>query len=167
MKYLNSFTKNITKSFNSMPFLYIGLGCLLIAFIFYNNQKGRFLSPLSNHFSPSNYESSIPNNNDGNGEPLIGNDLAMSQPSEIVNDQSNDLNPNELLPSNGSSDLNNQNFLMASAGQHMGVNTVGTSLRNANLQLRSEPPNPRTNVSPWMQTTITPDLERRPLEDCA
>jgi hypothetical protein len=50
------------------------------------------------------------------------------------------------------------------AGKHIGVNTVGQSLRNANRQLRSEPPNPQVNVSPWQNTTIGPDLIRRPLE---
>ena len=53
------------------------------------------------------------------------------------------------------------------AGFHVGVNTVGQSLRNANLQIRSEPANPVTNVSPWLNTTISPDLERRPLEICS
>tara|TARA_Y100001935_G_C17241070_1_gene475730 strand:+ start:42 stop:1040 length:999 start_codon:yes stop_codon:yes gene_type:complete len=50
------------------------------------------------------------------------------------------------------------------AGYHVGVNSVGQSLRNANQQLRSEPPNPQTEVSPWMNSTIGPDLQRRPLE---
>ena len=53
---------------------------------------------------------------------------------------------------------------MLDSSYHVGVNTVGQSLRNANLQLRSEPPNPQGNVSPWMNTTIGPDLPRRPLE---
>lgn len=54
------------------------------------------------------------------------------------------------------------NFL--GAGYHIGVNSVGQSLRNSNLQLRSEPPNPQSQVSPWLNTTIAPDLQRRPLE---
>ena len=54
---------------------------------------------------------------------------------------------------------------MLDAGFHVGVNTVGQSLRNANRQLRSEPPNPQVNVSPWMMSSIGPDLLRRPLED--
>ena len=45
----------------------------------------------------------------------------------------------------------------------MGINTVGTSLRNANLGLRAEPANPQTQVGPWMQTTIAPDTIRKPL----
>ena len=57
--------------------------------------------------------------------------------------------------------LKGVNFL--DAGFHVGVNTVGQSLRNANLNLRAEPPNPRVQVSPWMNTTIDEDLTRRPL----
>jgi len=58
--------------------------------------------------------------------------------------------------------LSDQNFL--NAGYHIGVNTVGQSLRNANRQLRSDPPCPRSQVSPWMQSTIESDTNRRPLE---
>jgi hypothetical protein len=62
----------------------------------------------------------------------------------------------------GQGDVKDQNFL--NAGFHVGINTVGTSLRNPNMQLRSEPPNPQVKVSPWNQTTIESDLNRRPLE---
>jgi hypothetical protein len=83
------------------------------------------------------------------------------------------LNPTELLPHDdasmwaqmnpaGSGDLQGKNFL--SAGALIGVNTVGQSMRNSNLQLRAEPPNPQVGVSPWLNTTIEPDLSRRPLE---
>lgn len=81
-------------------------------------------------------------------------------------------NPAELLPSGnnawgklnpaGEGDLQNVNLLKA--GYHTGVNTVGNTLRNANLQVRSEPPNPVDKVSPWNNTTISPDLMRVPLE---
>lgn len=53
---------------------------------------------------------------------------------------------------------------LLNSGHHLGVNTVGTSMRNSNRGLRSEPPNPQVRVSPWLQTTIAPDLLRRPLE---
>ena len=85
----------------------------------------------------------------------------------------NQLTPTELLPQDvnstwaaanpvGAGDIQGKNFL--SAGALIGVNTVGQSLRNANLQLRSEPANPQVNVGPWQQSTIEPDLQRRPLE---
>ena len=37
-------------------------------------------------------------------------------------------------------------------------------MRNPNLQIRSEPANPQVKVSPWLQSTIEPDSNRRPLE---
>lgn len=85
----------------------------------------------------------------------------------------NQLAPQELLPNDpnskwaqvnpmGSGDIAGKNFL--NAGSLIGVNTVGQSLRNASWDLRSEPPNPQVQVSPWMQSTIEPELQRRPLE---
>lgn len=81
--------------------------------------------------------------------------------------------PQELLPHDNSSlwaqvnpqgvgSLKDKNFLQA--GHHIGINTVGQTLRNANLQLRSEPANPQAHVSPWLQSTIEPDMNRKPLE---
>jgi len=83
------------------------------------------------------------------------------------------LTPTELLPADqntiyaqqnpmGVGSLKGKNFL--SAGALIGVNTVGQSLRNANLQLRSEPPNPQVPVSIFLQSTIGPDVSHRPLE---
>ena len=82
-------------------------------------------------------------------------------------------NPSDLLPQDknsqwaqlnpaGKGDLANINLLKA--GYHIGIDTVGQSLRNANLQIRSEPPNPQINVGPWNQSTIEPDFMRPPLE---
>jgi hypothetical protein len=67
----------------------------------------------------------------------------------------------QLNPS-GTGELASVNLLQA--GYHIGIDTVGQTLRNANLQLRSEPPNPQMNVGPWNNTTISPDLMRVPLE---
>ena len=83
------------------------------------------------------------------------------------------LSADELLPSDNSSlwaqvnpagegSLKDRNFLQS--GYHIGINTVGQTLRNANLQLRSEPPCPQVRVSPWIQSTIEPDVSRLPFE---
>ena len=83
------------------------------------------------------------------------------------------LNAIELLPQDtnsqwaqvnptGAGDMIGKNML--SAGALIGVNTIGQSLRNANYQLRAEPPPPQVQVSPWQQSTIEPDLQRRALE---
>tara|TARA_B100001093_G_C26727233_1_gene970506 strand:- start:232 stop:1098 length:867 start_codon:yes stop_codon:yes gene_type:complete len=60
--------------------------------------------------------------------------------------------------------LANQVFLSPTGV--IGANPTQNSLRNGNLQLRSEPPNPMLNVGPWMNSTIYPDLLRKPLEGC-
>lgn len=62
----------------------------------------------------------------------------------------------------GEGSLKDRNFLQS--GYHIGINTVGQTLRNANLQLRSEPPCPQIKVSPWLQSSIEPDVSRRPME---
>jgi hypothetical protein len=62
----------------------------------------------------------------------------------------------------GTGDIHDQNYL--TAGYHVGINTVGQTLRNANLQLRSEIPNPQNAVSPWGNSTIEPDLRQYTLE---
>lgn len=62
----------------------------------------------------------------------------------------------------GQGDVQGQNFL--TAGFHIGINTVGQSLRNPNLQLRSEPPIPKVDIGPWNQSTMEFDTSRRHLE---
>ena len=86
--------------------------------------------------------------------------------------QMDTVSPEDLLPNADSEniwdtpanpgDISGANFL--DAGHHVGVNTVGQSLRNANRQLRSEPPNPQVKVCPWNQSTIEPDTNRLPME---
>ena len=92
----------------------------------------------------------------------------------VINTCGNDiLTSAELLPSDAKSTwsevtpvnpggLENKNFL--DAGFHIGINTVGQSLRNANRQLRSDPPIPKVEVSIWNRSTIESDDNRRPLE---
>jgi hypothetical protein len=45
----------------------------------------------------------------------------------------------------------------------IGINTIGTTLRVANLDLRSAPVVPKVVVSPWLQSTVEPDLNVRPI----
>jgi len=41
--------------------------------------------------------------------------------------------------------------------RHVGVDTQGSSMKNATHDIRGEPANPKMNVSPWMQSSIQPD----------
>jgi hypothetical protein len=94
------------------------------------------------------------------GAPSTCNTANIQNPSELLpkdkNSQWAQLNPS------GKGELANVNLLRA--GYHIGIDTIGQSLRNANLQIRSEPPNPQLYVGPWNQTTIEPDFMRPPLE---
>ena len=86
--------------------------------------------------------------------------LPVANPSDLLprdtNNQWGSLNPS------GSGDLLGQNLL--SATFLTGIDTIGNTMKNANLQLRSEPPNPQLNIGPWNQSTFAPDLMRTPLE---
>ena len=86
--------------------------------------------------------------------------LPVANPADLLprdsNNQWGSLNPS------GTGDLQGQNLL--SATFLTGIDTIGNTMKNANLQLRSEPPNPQLNVGPWNQSTFAPDLMRTPLE---
>ena len=83
--------------------------------------------------------------------------------------------PNGLLPIDTNSQwssLNPANMTqgcilngdMLQAGYHIGLDTIGQTMKNANLQLRSDPIIPKQEVGPWNQSTYEPDYGRIPLE---
>jgi hypothetical protein len=84
-------------------------------------------------------------------------------------------NPSDLLPKDQNSQwsalnpsaMNKGDILMPDllqAGYHIGLDTIGQTLRNPNLQLRSDPVISKADVGPWNNSTIEPDLGRVPLE---
>jgi hypothetical protein len=94
------------------------------------------------------------------GMPPSCTKQAVVDPKQLLPRDSN--NSFSQMNPGGAGDI--QNVSLLKAGYHIGINTVGQSLRNANLQIRSEPANPQVNIGPWNQTTIGPDLARRALE---
>jgi len=84
-------------------------------------------------------------------------------------------NPSDLLPKDSNSkwaslnpsSMNQGDIMMPEllqAGYHIGLDTIGQTLRNPNLQLRSDPIIPKADVGPWNASTIEPDYGRVPLE---
>lgn len=73
--------------------------------------------------------------------------------NDVVRDDAFDLAPKKMT---------DQQFVFDA--NKYGENTQGSSLRNANQQLRSDPPIEKTIVCPWMNSTIEPDPYRLPLE---
>jgi hypothetical protein len=104
--------------------------------------------------------SSVNGSASNGGMPSACNKPNMTNPADLLpkdnNSQWAQLNPA------GKGDLANINLLKA--GYHIGIDTVGQTLRNANLQIRSEPPNPQVSVGPWNLSTIESDFMRPPLE---
>jgi hypothetical protein len=134
------------------------------------NNKGGSASCCSG--SGSNYAASAPLGHNEMNASVSGiqtnqHGLAPSCTSKAIAD------PSQLLPKDangtfskmnpmGSGDVKDVSLLRA--GYHIGINTVGQSMRNANLQIRSEPANPQLQTGPWNTSTIGPDFNRRPLE---
>ena len=170
------------KSLNSEKVLGL-IGLLFLVFVLYNYSSGKNLfrsnmqplnpskvgenKSITNVVGASNKNSYAPFNG-----AAASNNVTSSTSSVALNKPA--ANPSDLLPSDsnsawaslnpvGNSDLQNINLLNPT--QVVGINTQGSSLRNANLQLRSEPSNPRTNTNcPWNISTIEEDKFRKPLE---
>jgi hypothetical protein len=117
---------------------------------------------------PSGNEVFSPVSNAGALSQPVGSPIPSCFPRDRLS--ADDLLPKDAADSRwaqmnpaGQGDIANVNFL--TAGYQIGIDTVGSSKKNGNLQLRSDPPAPQVVVSPWMQSTIEPsDINRRPLE---
>jgi hypothetical protein len=163
---------------------------LLWAIYNYSGNKSMFpeymsSSSGSNVGSNSNRKNKGSRNGPGGGVPMAVDDSSIYNQLDSVSASASssiglppncsgqaNINPADLLPKDNNSSWNMKpmgsgDFLgvnLLNAGYLIGVDTVGSSLRNANMQIRSEPPNPQLRVSPWMNTTIEPDPFRAPLE---
>ena len=161
------FLGKIRKMFNvNLMIALLGIVGLIVLVNQVVKKKATSEEALSNSLSPAEFSELEPSSEEKNGN---FSNIEETQNNMLVNSN----NPEELLPADqnnewsklnpvGTGDLNNVNLLKA--GYHTGIDTVGSSMRNANLQVRSEPPNPTTKVSPWLETTIEPDTMRLPLE---
>ena len=151
--------------------LLFGLIVLAVILMKYNQSKSSSKEKMTSNYSQAIYDmsSNAPMMSMGPQQPVM--DIQSPTPPSNCNNQVN-LNPSDLLPKDihsewsdvnpASNDLKNVNLL--TANQMIGINTVSSSLRNANYQERSEPIIPKTDVGPWYHSTIEPDLYRRPLE---
>ena len=156
---------------------------LLYAYYRYSNEKSITTDGLENRVKDVNLAGSGPcGSSYGEGANNLGRNAGPAAVNGIVTNggqvpqpcaRQETIDPKDLLPSDSNSKFAQMNprgqgdlmgVSLLEAGHHIGINTVGQSLRNANLQLRSEPANPQMNVGPWQQSTIGPDLNRRPLE---
>ena len=162
-----------------------GIGCVLIvlvicyiAYMFFNNlmSKGSMGSELMTQERQKAYNNASSNPTPSEDVSTSGNEVysSVTDSNNLSGVPPSSQNPSDLLPSDmnsqwaelnpsGKGELANINLLKA--GYNIGIDTIGQSLRNANLQIRSEPPNPQIpNVSVWNQSTITPNMMQVPFE---
>jgi hypothetical protein len=169
-----SFLSDLEKTVRANHILVI-LGAIVLVYAVYNYSDQKFVVPYEplqveagnrQHTAPpqaqgaSGYTAVDPMTGQGGAPPAGAANLPVANPSDLLprdsNNQWGSLNPA------GSGDLLGQNLL--SATFLTGIDTIGNTMKNANLQIRSEPPNPQLNVGPWNQSTFAPDLMRTPLE---
>jgi len=186
MTVLNKLSKGIN---NEQVLGVIALLFVVYAFYKYSEGKNILQSPMTS-LNPASYSSnpSIENvssqsitNSNSTYAPYNGNSNSQIATSADSASAINQLvstkavsNPADLLPNSSANDWSNlnpvsssdlRNINLLNPTQLVGINTQGSSLRNSNLQIRSEPANPRTNTNcPWNISTIETDTFRRPLE---
>ena len=169
---------NNSKSFFNV-ILVLGLIILIVVIYNYNSKK----TTKDNMYNSVTGQDAS-NTMVGSGTTNPGNIIGMDAIDNFMNVSGLNTNgsaascnqkttdPSDLLPKDMNSDWSNvnpanadlKNINLLSAGQLIGINTVGSSLRNPSLQERSEPVIPKTNIGPWNQSTIDADTLRRPLE---
>ena len=167
-----SFLSDLEKTLRTNHILVI-FGAIVLVYAVYTYSDQKFVVPYeplqsdvkNRQRTPEVSQQPAPVVMDGmsgqSGAPPAGaSQLPVANPADLLprdsNNQWGSLNPS------GSGDLQGQNLL--SATFLTGIDTIGNTMKNANLQLRSEPPNPQLNVGPWNQSTFAPDLMRTPLE---
>jgi hypothetical protein len=169
----SGFTKFFTRD---KIIIFIALLILGYALFAYSDSKSRFFDNYEGGYADADAIKT-------SGQPAAQQSLnqqqqAISQKQSLGNGgyaTQTVANPSDLLPVDQNSQwaaLNpvaaNQGSIvmpdLLQAGYHIGLDTIGQTLRNANLQLRSDPIIPKQDVGPWMNSTIEPDLARTPLE---
>jgi hypothetical protein len=168
-----SFLSDLEKTLRTNHILVI-LGAIVLVYAVYTYSDQKFVVPYESLESDAkNRQATTANTTQQLGSPNVNgmtgqtgalaanaSQLPVANPADLLprdtNNQWGSLNPS------GSGDLQGQNLL--SATFLTGIDTIGNTMKNANLQLRSEPPNPQLNVGPWNQSTFAPDLMRTPLE---
>ena len=159
--------KNIqSKLFSGKTVPILILIVLVVALFYYSSSKGSILDKMSG--APASPTADT---------PLASASLAAAPPAAPSTNAGGYAlqpiaNPDELLPKDQNSQwaalnpmgtaVNTPDLLQA--GYHIGLDTIGQTLKNANYQLRSDPIIEKKDIGPWLQSTIEPDYGRVPLE---
>lgn len=185
---LKELSQGVSKFFTNERILVLVIFLILVwGLLAYSGSKSLRVDTFGN--SPQHYNTEVAGamhpvehatfdmheNNALEGYSHVNNDDEEEDHNETHGGHSGAADPSDLLPNDENSQwsalnpnsMNKGDVLMPDllqAGYHIGLDTIGQTLRNANLQLRSDPVIPKSLVGPWNQSTIEPDLGRVPLE---
>ena len=174
----------LSKLFGSKMVPVILLVVAAAALLLYSSDKGSVFDQMSdgaysNHVAPSDPQSSLPAATAPAGLATGGGPYALHGPAAPPlsagggNAMREVANPADLLPKDHNSQwaalnpINQGNIAMPDllqAGYHIGLDTIGQTMKNPNLQLRSDPIIEKKSVSPWNNSTTEADYARVPLE---
>lgn len=157
---LKSLQKGLSKFFtNDKIMLLLVLAILAFAIYSYGMQKDFIRDNMTEGNKPTDEEMA---------------EDAVEGPAPPVEDAPAAMATEQLLPKNTEgfdtcnfATIDAQNIQapdLLEAGHHIGLDTIGQSLRNANQQLRSDPVISKVDVGPWHNSTIEADVTRVPLE---
>ena len=172
---------------NDRIMIFAVFGILVVFLLWYSGNKHSFMDNMDSPYGlVKNHDNIIKNYGSPPDPDTVTSDTiphvaTSSQPVVIASDVQNGYSsvntndPSELLPHDTNSELDYLNPIsntqggamipdLLQAGYHIGLDTVGQTMKNANLQLRSDPYIQKTIVGPWNQSTVEPDVMRVPLE---
>ena len=171
---MDGFLTGFQKFFNKDRLMLLGIFlCLAVFLLSYSNGK---LMVMDNMDVGTTASTKTSTSEDASSEPTQATQRSTPESAQIAESGyavKPVANPSDLLPVDKNSQWASLNPVDASnpqmpdmlkAGYHEGFNSIGNTLKNANLQLRSDPIISKQDVGPWNQSTIEPDLTRVPLE---
>jgi hypothetical protein len=183
--YINKMFKEIQAGLSKfmgkrwIPIVLVLIVCF--ALITYSTSKNNILDRMSDGSTGMNSGSSVMENKpSGNMSPPPMSPQAQPEHARQPSASSGDgydmqpvANPSDLLPKDINSQwsalnpVNQNNVAMPDllqAGYHIGLDTIGQTMKNPNLQIRSDPIIQKRDVGPWNNSTTEADYARVPLE---
>lgn len=129
------------------------LAVLAVGIIYNYGEKFTASEPMETSEGDASMESSETSDVDTTEQPATTQQVpACQNPSDLLPTPASGSNGWDVLDTIGTTAGSNADLL--DAGHHTGIDTVGQSLRNANLQVRSDPQIPVTDTGPWNKSTI-------------
>lgn len=150
--------KGLMNGFSKTWLIVIFCVILVIGLYFHSMKKNRYMDMMT-----TGYDTGVIDH-----EPEL-NYPTESYPIENYEVQEEMSDPNDLLPKDSNSQWASLNPIaqgnvaipdLLQSGYHIGLDSIGQSLKNANYQDRADPIIAMKPTGIWNQSTIEPDLAR-------